>query len=186
MSKRKLDTEPSWLPENAIRLRQMKVADKRDIVRFLRNIAIIVCILLVLLFLIFGAHTAMNNDMHPRISAGDLVIYFRLDNTLVAPNVVVYKAGGKTRVGRIVAKDGDNVEIKGSRVYVNGYMQNESDIYYDTPPLEHIGYPSVLGQDEYFILADARGNAKDSRTYGAITKDQILGNVIFVFRRDNF
>lgn len=186
MSRHKSENELSWLPENAIRLRQIQVADKGDIVKFIRNIAAIVVVCLILFFVIFGAHTAMDNSMHPRISAGDLVIYNRLDNTIIAPNVVVYKAGGKTRIGRVIAKEGDSVEIKNDELYVNGFMQNEANIYYITPALETITYPVTLGEDEYFLLSDARGNAKDSRTFGVIGKDQIKGNVIFVFRRDDF
>lgn len=39
----------------------------------------------------FGITTVKNEDMSPRMSAGDLVLYYRLDKHPVAGDVIVYK-----------------------------------------------------------------------------------------------
>lgn len=178
--------ELSWLPENAIRNRQNKLADKRDIILFIRNILITLVLIFIVFFCVLGVHTASNDDMAPRISVGDLLLYFRFDNTLVAPNVVVYQAGGKNRVGRIVARAGDEVNVVDNKLLVNGYIQNSSNIFYETPALEGVEYPITLAGDEYFILADGRRDFPDSRFYGPVNKRDIRGRVVMVLRRDNF
>lgn len=38
-----------------------------------------------------------------------------------------------------------------------------------------------LGTDEYFVLGDNKGRSEDSRHFGKITKDQILGKVWFKY-----
>ena len=37
----------------------------------------------------------------------------------------------------------------------------------------------VLGEDEYFVLSDDRSNTNDSRTWGPILQDYIVGRIIF-------
>jgi signal peptidase I len=49
----------------------------------------------------------------------------------------------------------------------------------DEPYLEqttsgHIG-PVTLGTDEYYVLGDNRANSADSRTYGPLPAEQIIG-----------
>ena len=88
---------------------------------------------------------------------------------------------------RVVARPGDVVEISDAeRLVVNGNTIIESNIFYSTP--EYTGfveYPLTLGDDEYFVLADYRKNGADSRFFGAVHKDEILGTVITIMRRNN-
>ncbi|MDR3830753.1 MAG: S26 family signal peptidase [Mediterraneibacter sp.] len=43
----------------------------------------------------------------------------------------------------------------------------------------------TLNSGEYFILGDQRGNAKDSRYFGAVKDKEIKGRVITVLRRSD-
>lgn len=84
-------------------------------------------------------------------------------------------------VKRIVAGEGDNVLVKTGRVYVNGQPLAEP---YLTPGMPTFPYLSAheqsfhCGQDQYFVLGDNRLNSADSRTYGAVTRRNILGLII--------
>lgn len=61
-----------------------------------------------------------NNDMSPRISAGDLLFYYRLEKPKSGDVVVLQKAGEKY-VGRVIAAGGDTVEItEDEKVKING------------------------------------------------------------------
>lgn len=141
-----------------------------------------------------------NNDMMPRMSAGDLLLYYRLERTYDNQDVVVFrkaeekdahvgkKGSGKRHdryVGRIVARGGDTVEItEDSRLKVNDSIVAENDIYYKTPSYEEgISYPIELEKDQYFVLGDFREGAKDSRYLGAVDAKEIKGKVITVIRR---
>ncbi len=88
---------------------------------------------------------------------------------------------------RVVAAPGDTVEISDSeRLIVNGNTMSEPNIFYNTPQyLGFVDYPLTLGDDEYFVLADSRQGGADSRFFGAVKKDEILGTVITIVRRNN-
>lgn len=128
---------------------------------------------------------APNDDMRPRISAGDIVVYYRLNKTPAIQDVVVLKKNNTDYVGRVIAKSGDTVEItKDAALIVNGNMVIEDMIYYSTPYYEgYVEYPLKLNEGEYFVLCDKREGGEDSRYYGAVKSNEIKGVVFGLFRR---
>ena len=101
--------------------------------------------------------------------------------------VVVLQKAGEKYVGRVIAAGGDTVEItEDEKVKINGSKIVENDIFYNTPQYESdTVYPLTLNSGEYFILGDQRGNAKDSRYFGAVKDKEIKGRVITVLRRSD-
>ena len=87
----------------------------------------------------------------------------------------------------MVAGPGDTVEIsEGERLVVNGNAMIESNIFYSTPEYEgFVAYPVKLGEGQYFVLADFRTGGADSRFFGPVNEDEILGTVITIARRNN-
>ena len=88
---------------------------------------------------------------------------------------------------RVVAKPGDTVEIsEGERLMVNGNSMIETNIFYNTPEYEgFVNYPLTLGENQYFVLADYRNGGADSRFFGPVNGEDILGTVITILRRNN-
>lgn len=188
MSRRKTKGACEGLtPELVIRSRLRRLADREEIGSFVAKLVWMVLLLGVLFGGVFGITPVRNNDMMPRISSGDLVLYYRLEEKLRPQDVVVIEKDGVQYVGRIVATGGDSVEItEESRLKVNGSMVMETDIYYATPRYESgVEYPVSLAEDQYFILGDFRDNAKDSRYFGPVSREEILGKVITVIRRSS-
>ena len=128
-----------------------------------------------------------NEDMMPRISSGDLLLYYRLQQSFVSGDVIVFQKDGKRYVGRLAAHGGDTVEItEDAQLSVNGSTVIENDIYYSTPRYESgITYPVTLANNEVFVLCDYREGAKDSRYFGPVSKSEIKGKVITIVRRSN-
>lgn len=157
--------------------------------RALRELATKFLTLLVFLGIVFGVVFGItpmrNQDMMPKISAGDLMVYERLGNSWISGDVVVWKKEGKTYTGRIVAVPGDQVKItEEESLEINGSVVAESDIFYKTPAYEGaVTYPLTLLSGEYFVLGDFREGAKDSRYFGPIERKEIKGKVLVVLRR---
>ena len=146
-----------------------------------------VLILWLMFGIICGLATAPNNDMSPHIKTSDLLLYYRLERSCKAQDVVILYKNDTRYVGRIVAAEGDTVEITDDEtLIINGNTMNESNIFTSTPNYEgFVKYPVTLGKGEYFVLSDNRNGGEDSRYYGVVNEQEIVGTVITVLRRNN-
>jgi len=83
-------------------------------------------------------------------------------------------------VKRIVAQQGDAVHLKGGQIFVNGKLLEEPYLPAGTPTFPNPNYREqflVCGAGKYFVLGDNRNNSADSRLYGAVSRQNILGLV---------
>ncbi len=62
---------------------------------FLTRLTAMVLLMWVLFGLIFGICPMKNEDMMPRISSGDLLLYYRLQQSFVSGDVMSYREDGK-------------------------------------------------------------------------------------------
>ncbi|NME44125.1 signal peptidase I [Faecalicoccus pleomorphus] len=154
---------------------------------FLMRAGVLLLILYIMFGWIFGLHVVNNLDMQPKIFAGDLSLFYRLDPSYNIGEVLVYQVDGKTYLGRVVARAGDEVDItEDNHLKINGDIMIESDIYYETGRYDNgISLPVKVPADSYFLLCDLREGGKDSRIFGPISRSDIKGKVITVLRRSN-
>lgn len=161
----------------------------RDEVKsFFLRLAVLLLFLWFIFGVCFGIAPVRNGDMFPRISAGDLMLYYRLERNYNSQDVIVYEKDEQSRVGRVIAHGGDTVEITGEgEIKINDSIVMEINVFYDTYPYEGgtVTYPLTLAEDEVFVLGDNRQGAKDSRYYGAIQTGEIKGKVITILRRSD-
>ena len=132
--KAKADTPPT--PAEVIKAKRRRCADAEDIAGFFTKLIAIVVLIVLLFGFLFGVKPMENDDMAPRISAGDLLFYYRLADDWVTGDVMVFEKDGEQYVGRIVANPGDTVEVTDqATLVVNGSTVLENDIYYTTPQI---------------------------------------------------
>lgn len=159
--------------------------DIRDIRSFIVRLILFIVIIWLLVGVIFGFSRVPDNSMKPKLMAGDLTFYYRMEKNYRSGDVIIYRDGDVKRFGRIVAIPGDDVKITNSEgLYINGSIVLENDIFYKTGPYDSdVKYPIDLAEDEYFILADYREGAKDSRYFGPVNRGDIKGKVISAIRK---
>lgn len=162
-------------------------SDLRKLQRFFILLAILIVILWVFSAKIVSFMSMPTNDMHPRLDAGDLLMFYRLDKTPEQNEIIVFEKNGTDYVSRVVALPGDTVEVtENESLIINGDIQIENDIYFSTPMYKSpVRYPVELGADEYFVLSDSRETGEDSRYFGPVSKSEIKGTVISTTRRIN-
>ncbi|MCL5970725.1 MAG: signal peptidase I [Patescibacteria group bacterium] len=104
-------------------------------------------------------------------------------------DVVVFKSPPdpeKDYIKRVIGLPGDKVSIKDGNVYINGELLDESA--YIKPDVKT--YPGAFLSEgkvvevpgkEYFVLGDNRLYSSDSREWGFVKQDAIIGDSMFVY-----
>jgi signal peptidase I len=77
-------------------------------------------------------------------------------------------------VKRIVGLPGETVEIRKGVVYINGEILSE---LFPHPLGNQTVGPVTVGPLNYFVLGDNRENSNDSRAFGPVKREFILGRV---------
>lgn len=155
----------------------------RDLLFLLVKVLLFAGLVVSIFLFLIGAVRYPDSSMEPAIKAGDLVIYYRLDKSYSAGDTVVVEYEGEKQVRRVVAVEGDTVDIQEEGLYINGYLQEEPDIRGETKRFtQGPDFPITLEGGEYFLLADAREEGVDSRIYGTVSPDKILGKVMMTVR----
>jgi signal peptidase I len=176
-------------PKKPVKELVATVAEQKQVIwEFLLKLSLFCLALWILFAFIFGIRRVTGESMFPRVRDGDLILFYRLEQTYSIDDVVAYKAGGYRYVGRIVAQGGDVVDLTDEgQLVVNGNVQEEEDIYYITEPRSNdgISFPYTVEEGSYFVLDDYRtaGAESDSRRYGAISKKNLEGKVMALLRR---
>ena len=114
--------------------------------------------------------------MDQTLEDGQILLLYKLANVDYGDIVVLdEEKEGEIIIKRIIGMPGDTVSIRDNTVYVNGEEVEEDYAYGETSDYEEI----TLDYDEYFILGDNRPISKDSRYFGPVKEDEIIGKVIF-------
>jgi signal peptidase I len=157
---------------------------KKIVLRFVLKLGLVVLILFIIFTFVFGIRQVSGETMYPRLLDGDLTLYYRLQGSYQIGDVVTFRVDGVKCWGRVVAQGGDVVKLNGiGQLLVNGNVQQEEVFYYSEPQDGGVTYPYTVSDDSYFIMCDYRTVGTDSRTFGAVSKNNIDGKVITILRR---
>jgi len=119
-------------------------------------------------------------DWIPFLNPGDNPVR-HLFGTPERGDVIVFEAPTKANsdfIKRVIGVPGDTVEIKDSVVFVNGEPLVEP---YITGRTGCPCGPWVIKPGTYFVMGDHRSNSSDSRGFGAIAEESIVGKALFSY-----
>jgi signal peptidase I len=99
--------------------------------------------------------------------------------------VIVFKYPNNTEVAyvkRLIGMPGDTVEMKGRTVHINGQPLKEEYTQYIDPHSHNGNYgPAVVPPGHYFAMGDNRDNSMDSRAWGMVPRDYLLGKALVIY-----
>jgi signal peptidase I len=97
-------------------------------------------------------------------------------------DVVIFKFPNdpsKYFIKRMIGLPGETVEIKGKEVKI--ITQNKETLILDEPYVKNLGLSDIsltLTSDEYFVMGDNRASSYDSRFWGPLPKDMLVGRAL--------
>ena len=103
-------------------------------------------------------------------------------------DVIVFRAPtspDKDFVKRVIGLPGERIRVSDGQIFVNGERLDEkylaeSDLRRDMDCVPNT-LGCVLGEDQYFVLGDNRDHSNDSRDWGPVQLEEIVGKVWFVY-----
>lgn len=134
-------------------------------------------------------------SMEPTLHTGERILVERLSKHFrpyERGDIVVLHPPGDDSVDyvkRVVGLPGEIVKVQDCKVYIStegskfelseSYL-SENTCTFGGPKLRE-GRAVRLDENQFFVFGDNRENSADSRVFGVVTEDRILGKVVFRF-----
>lgn len=140
-------------------------------------IAILLMILLIRAYIITPVRVE-GTSMYNTLDEGDILLLEKYDQNYERFEIVVFELNGERLIKRVIGLPGETVEFKNNSLYINGEKLEEEYGYGITAnfQLEDLGY-TIIPDNYYFLVGDNRNNSLDSRYFGCIPKEKIMGSV---------
>lgn len=149
-------------------------------------------IFLVIYLFLFRPFKVEGTSMYPNFYDQEYVLTNLIILRFQAPkfgDVVVFKAPPepeKDYIKRIIGVAGDTIALKNGEIWLNGKELDESKILKSavkTFPGAFLqeGEEVIVPNNEYFVMGDNRSASSDSREWGFVKKDEIIGESMFVY-----
>lgn len=146
---------------------------------FLQSLIIALILALIIRTFFFQFFYIPSRSMESTLLINDRIIVTKFSYWFNEPqrgDVVVFKYPldpSKLYVKRLIAVPGENIKIRDSKLYINDTLVTEPYLPLDLE-FEDFG-PVEVPEGQYFMMGDNRNNSSDSRVWGFVEKDLIVG-----------
>jgi len=125
---------------------------------------------------IYGAKVPFTKIRLPKITdpkRGDVIVFIYPEDRK------------KDFIKRLIGLPGDIVEIKKGTLYINSKPLLDpvfnQRYYYNRGDFAREGEKLIVPEDNFFVLGDNSGSSKDSRYWGFVPRDNILGKAMCIY-----
>jgi signal peptidase I len=188
-----------------------KSADSSSLVELVAIVAVAVALAFVIQAFLIKPFRIPSESMVPTLAIGQRVLVDRVSGHFSSPDrgdVVVFKppAGAdeqpsrcgaedrapdsvcprptRTRsdanfIKRVVGAPGDRIKVRDGDVYINGRRQDEP--FAQDCECPEYDREVTIPPGHFFMMGDNRGQSADSREWGPVPEDWIIGNAFFTY-----
>lgn len=158
----------------------------------LQSVLIAAAIFLVIYVFLFRPFQVNGQSMYPNFQDGEYVLTNLITlrfHTPVRGDVIVFQAPPdpeKDFIKRVIGEPGDTIMIHEGDVYVNGKKLDQgkflaSNVKSYNGSFLHEDETITVPQGQYFVMGDNRAFSSDSREWGFVKKDEIIGSSMLIY-----
>jgi signal peptidase I len=114
-------------------------------------------------------------------SRGDIVVFYPVthqDDVCTNPLDDPSEPLPTPFIKRVIGEPGDTVELRDGDVYVNGVAVNEPYVHGERSDQESDETSWTIPQDRLFVMGDNRENSQDSRSFGPVCQNDVIGRAV--------
>lgn len=158
----------------------------------LQTVLLAASIFLVIYIFFFRPFQVSGESMYPTFENKEYILTNLIGLKFTDPqrgDVIVFKAPTdeeKDFIKRVIGEPGDTVMLSEGLVYVNGELLDEStylssDVRTYGGSFLHENEPVTVPEDHYLVMGDNRPFSSDSREWGLVEEQAIIGTSFFVY-----
>lgn len=160
---------------------------KEKFIHYVKELLPYILVLIVILCIkkfAFGTILVNGNSMKDTLHNKDFMILDKMTyrfHEIKRFDIVVVQVGSQKLIKRVIGLPGEVIEYKDNELYVDGKKvedHHSNRVTYDFD-LHSIDLKRIP-EDTYFVMGDNRTDSLDSRSFGVVKKEQILGKTSFV------
>ena len=162
---------------------------KDHVIDFFQTLVVFAAIGTAVYWLVAQPHKVSGSSMFPNFKNGDYIITDKITYRLSEPkrgDIVVFKNPkdeSQDFIKRIIGIPGDRVKVESGKTYVNGIELNEpylaNSIVTNPGSFLKEGQETTVEPGHYLTFGDNRPASSDSREWGFIARNEIIGKVFF-------
>ncbi len=145
-----------------------------------------------LVYILVGQFLEVSGDsMHPYLKDKEQIIAEKLSikfDPIQRNEVIIFwhpVSKSELLVKRVVALPGETIKIQNGFVYVNGQKLEETylapTVVTEGDEFLTEGKDYKVSEDYFIVMGDNRGESTDSRYWGPVHKDAVIGRALAVF-----
>ena len=176
------EPEPQAVPDEFHRVRRQK-RSTRNAIEWIAIVAGALIVAVIVKTFLIQAFYIPSLSMYSTLDKGDRVLVNKLSyhaHDVHRGDIVVFKrpknvpdTGIKDLIKRVIGLPGDTIEAKDGAVYIDGHRIKES--YLDRGVRTLNLDRQTIPKHEVFVMGDNRGNSEDSRVFGPINENLLVG-----------
>ena len=163
---------------------------KREIKEWAQSIIIALILTLIIRTFVVQAFKIPSGSMRPTLMEGDKLFvnkFIYRFKPMERGDIVVFRYPGEPKkdfIKRLVAFEGETVEIRDGKIYIDGKILDEAETfgkfyYYNHDPFGGPNEKIKIPKDAYYVLGDNSANSTYSRFWGFVPKKNVIGKAIF-------
>ncbi|MDL4841121.1 signal peptidase I [Aquibacillus rhizosphaerae] len=162
----------------------------KEVLSWVKALVIALVIVMVCRHFLITPSIVKGESMMPNLQDGDRILLSKISKIERFDEIAFHAPDSEDNyVKRVIGLPGDEIEMKNDTLYINNEAYNEpylkmykeelsaNQYLTNNFTLEELTNQKVVPKGHYFVLGDNRSVSKDSRSFGFIREDTVIGDV---------